>query len=231
MALHLDPLNFQAIISPFASLSPLLSLSRHTNSTHSSPTTMSKWSPPYFFFCAGEEKTVCQMFRGGVTLAHAKCVAKHACVCMCVMKSVYWGIPLKGRSCNCVWFSLGGRVGSSFMLGVRNVSHEFQITSVIILPAVTPVFNIVPEKHLEPIYILSLFSFARLVWYHKTEWHCDVTHKTESLTFGSIIILMKHMSKFNKGNHSHRYLHFHHHQHLDSCPTSYPIPDLSLMAK
>lgn len=84
------------------SLSLTLSLSPHKQHTLLSHYTVQVVTALFFFFCAGEEKTVCQTFRGGVTLAHAKCVAKHACVCMCMMKSVYWGIPLKGRSCNCV---------------------------------------------------------------------------------------------------------------------------------
>lgn len=74
--------------------------------THSCSVTLSKGSPPNFL-CAGEEKTVCQVFRGGVTLAHAVLVLKR----MCERTSVYWGIPLEGRSCHCVCMCVSAWVG------------------------------------------------------------------------------------------------------------------------
>lgn len=115
--------------------------------THSCSVTLSKGSPPNFL-CAGEEKTVCQVFRGGVTLAHAVLVLKR--MCACERTSVYWGIPLEGRSCHCVCMcvGLGGREGRVFVSTVLSVTHEFQI----------------PQQH------SSLLSSLCLWWWHENIW-------------------------------------------------------------
>lgn len=65
---------------------------------HKSPTsslvTLSSGSLPCFL-CTSNENSICWAFAGGIALTKAKCVCVCECVWVCMMTTIYWGIPLK----------------------------------------------------------------------------------------------------------------------------------------